>query len=712
MLRLILIFSFLFLLYYQSSGQTVFNGQIKDAVGNPIIGANVYLSGTYDGSTSDMEGHYHFSSSAFMDSAVLVISYVGFETQEIAIIIDTDTITNEVRLKELVNELNELVITAGSFEASDEKKAVLLKSLDIALTAGATADIAGALNTLPGTQRVGEEGQLFVRGGAAYETKTFIDGLLVLKPFNSTLPDLPTRNRFSPFLFKGTMFSTGGYSAEYGQALSSALVLNTQDLAPQNLTSISLMSIGLGAGHTEVWDKSSLSVTADYTNLTPYVGLIPQNINWHKAPQGMNGQLIYRKLSGKNGIFKFQVQTSNSAFGLDYPKAENVLENARVDLSNNNTYVNSTYKNIFSEKWSIWIGTAFSHDVDQINERIGIRINDNALQSKVKLSFFANDDMTLRTGLTYWYDSYEQSMDFSPENKQSYFLADNYWANFYELDWKFSDKLMFRMGARAEYSSLVDEVNVAPRLSLAYKTAKHSQLSFAYGVFVQNPEKEFWIQNRNLNYERATHWIANYQWRKDKRTFRFELYQKDYLDLVVFTPNQVWNSSNNGDGYARGIDVFYRDQETFKNVDFWLSYSYLDTKRLQLDAPELAIPGFASRHNISVVYKQQLPAINTIMGMTYAYSSPRVYDDPNGLAFNENRTKAFQDLSFNFSFLTRVFDNFSVLYVSVNNLLGFEQTFGRRYSDTPDQNGQFSSVAIQTPANQFVFTGLFISIGQ
>ena len=102
-----------------------------------------------------------------------------------------------------------VVITAGAFEASDEKKAVILNSIDIVTTAGATADIAGALNTLPGTQAVGEEGRLFVRGGAAYETRTFIDGLFVQNPYNASVPNLPARGRFSPFLFKGTSFSTG-----------------------------------------------------------------------------------------------------------------------------------------------------------------------------------------------------------------------------------------------------------------------------------------------------------------------------------------------------------------------------------------------------------------------------------------------------------------------------------------------------------------------
>lgn len=72
---------------------------------------------------------------------------------------------------------------------------------------------------------VSEDGRLFVRGGQAGETQVFIDGLRVFQPFNATANNIPTRGRFSPFLFKGITFSTGGYSAEYGQALSSVLLL-------------------------------------------------------------------------------------------------------------------------------------------------------------------------------------------------------------------------------------------------------------------------------------------------------------------------------------------------------------------------------------------------------------------------------------------------------------------------------------------------------
>ncbi|MEI2421899.1 TonB-dependent receptor plug domain-containing protein, partial [Arthrospira platensis SPKY2] len=102
---------------------------------------------------------------------------------------------------------------------------------------------------MPGAQIVGNDGRLFVRGGEANETQTFVDGLRVAQAFNPTANNIPTRSRFSPFLFNGISFSTGGYSAEYGEALSSVLTLNTIDEPTQNQTDISFMTVGLGVGN-------------------------------------------------------------------------------------------------------------------------------------------------------------------------------------------------------------------------------------------------------------------------------------------------------------------------------------------------------------------------------------------------------------------------------------------------------------------------------
>ena len=142
-----------------------------------------------------------------------------------------------------MSELKAVTVISGSFAAGDTKRAAtVLNSIDVATVGGGNADITAAVKTLPGAQQIGEQEGLFVRGGTGDETKQFIDGTLVNNPYYTSVPDLATRGRFSPFLFKGTVFSTGGYSALYGQALSSALILESIDLPERSAANLICVS--------------------------------------------------------------------------------------------------------------------------------------------------------------------------------------------------------------------------------------------------------------------------------------------------------------------------------------------------------------------------------------------------------------------------------------------------------------------------------------
>jgi hypothetical protein len=81
------------------------------------------------------------------------------------------------------------------------------------------------------------------------------------------------------------------------------LLLNTEDNPAQNKTEISLMTVGVGLGNTQKWNKSSLSVNASYINLAPYQAVIPQNIDWNRPFQSLSGETVYR-YNFNNGILK------------------------------------------------------------------------------------------------------------------------------------------------------------------------------------------------------------------------------------------------------------------------------------------------------------------------------------------------------------------------------------------------------------------------
>ena len=177
---------------------TTLRGRVLDERGQGLPGANAFLRGTYDGINTDSTGAFRFAITR-KDTATLAVSFVGYEPFSRNITLPA-TADITVTLREEANMLNTVVITAGSFEASDEKRMTMLKTMDIVTTAGAGADITAVVNLMPGAQRVGEQEGMFVRGGSAQESKVVIDGLIVQNPFFSSLPDVQQRGRFQPFM--------------------------------------------------------------------------------------------------------------------------------------------------------------------------------------------------------------------------------------------------------------------------------------------------------------------------------------------------------------------------------------------------------------------------------------------------------------------------------------------------------------------------------
>src|ERR1044072_2538132 len=239
----------------QLCSQTIIQGKLKDNKGKPIPGASISIKDSYDGTVADSLGNYKFSTTE-KGEQTLIATNIGYRSFEQKITIGSAPVVVDIMLKEELSELKAVTVISGSFAAGDTKRAAtVLDSLDVLTVGGGNADITAAVKTLPGAQQIGEQEGLFVRGGAGYETKQFIDCTLVNNPYFSSVPDIASRGRFSPTLFKGTVFSTGGYSALYGQALSSALILESIDLPERSTANVGLSVLSIGGGVQQLSKK-------------------------------------------------------------------------------------------------------------------------------------------------------------------------------------------------------------------------------------------------------------------------------------------------------------------------------------------------------------------------------------------------------------------------------------------------------------------------
>jgi len=706
------------------NAQTRLTGTVKDNRGHIIAGASVVVKGSYDGGVTDSTSHFSFKT---FEKGVqtIVATNIGYKPVEQTITIGKDTADLAFALKEEVNELKAVTVTAGSFEAGDRKRAAtVLSSLDVVTTGGANADITAVVKTLPGAQQVGEQEGLFVRGGAGYETKQFIDGTLVNNPYFSSVPDLAQRGRFSPFLFKGTVFSTGGYSALYGQALSSALILESVDIPERSEAQASISPIFLGAGLQEIAKdkKSSWGVNYGYTNLSIYYGIVKQKPDYFTVPAFHAGDANFRIKTKSGGIIKYYTTFAASQLGLRRPNIDDpTLKNA-FGLKNTNWYNNLSWRENLGHGWKMNLGLSYSTDHNDITNQIQNQNNARISTGLVWIDS-TNFNLTTRSDLSqikavfdkrlsgisvvrfggeYMY-SYNKSM----YNNYTGLLPDHFKALFSEADLYITNDLAAKIGVRFEQSSLIAKANMAPRISFAYKTGKGAQMSIAYGEFYQKPENTYLYATTRFGYSKATHYIINYIKNTTLQTFRIEAFYKKYNDLVKTFP--AYN--NDGTGYAKGIELYWRDKKTIKNLDYWISYSYLDTKRDYLNYPQQLQPSFAADHTASLVVKRFVTEWNTGFNFTYSYATGRPYYNlmQNGSKYviaDQGKTIDYNTLGFSMNYLTSLGKAYAVFVASVTNLLNSDLVYGYNYS-----HDGLRKESITPAAPQFFFLGIFLSWG-
>ncbi|MBS1668819.1 MAG: TonB-dependent receptor [Bacteroidetes bacterium] len=725
-------------LFVNTMGQTLISGNVKDGKGHPIAGASISLKDSYDGATADSTGAFYFTSTE-KGNQTLIVTNVGYHSFEQRIILKREEVKLNIILKEALSELKAVTITAGSFSAGDSKRGAVLSSIDVATTAGSNADITAALKTLPGAQQIGEQEGLFVRGGAGYEAKQYIDGTLVNNPYYTSVPDIAQRGRFSPFLFKGTVFSTGGYSALYGQALSSVVLLESIDLPEKSEidASISPLLVGLGTQQLAKNKKSSYGISYNYTNVGLYFNLVKQVPDYFKIPQFHSADANFRFKTKSGGIVKYYSTFGYSNLGLRRPDIDSIYLKNAFALSNHNWYNNLSWREYLPNGWKMNLGAGYSTNKDNIDQQLQnaanqpVQFSNAAFWMQVKNFTLVNrqDLSQIKSvfekklgGISYlrFGGEYQYAYNSALYNDSLHKFADNFKALFVESDIFITNDIAAKLGARFEHSSILNKADFAPRASLAYKTGKDAQVSVAYGIFYQKPENSQLFYTTNLGYTKASHYIINYQKMTKERTLRIEAYYKKYEDLVKTVPVafNYFTYNNNGDGYAKGLELFWRDKKTFKNFDYWISYSYLDTKRNFLNYTTDLMPSFAARHTASLVTKRFFTDIKCGFNLTYSYASGRPYYnfliDNTGKYVLSDRgmTKDYHSLNFSAEYVPSIgkknAKSFIVLFASMTNVLGYNAVYGYNY---PYSGNPYLKQAITPPAQRFYFIGCFVSWG-
>ncbi len=229
---LLLMILFAAVISYDAMAQRTITGKITDDAGEGLPGVNVVVKGTTTGTLTDIDGTYRLSAS---DDAVLVFSYVGFETQEVKVGAQT---TVDVAMGG-VTELEEVVVTA--LGVSREKRAVgySVQSVDPKNVSDAVEpNVVNALQgQIAGVQIQGTSGAL---GGSSRITVRGSNSFLGQNQPLFVVDGMPINN--DNYASSDQLRGFGGGDYDYGNAAS--------DINPQDIESISVLK---GAAATALY---------------------------------------------------------------------------------------------------------------------------------------------------------------------------------------------------------------------------------------------------------------------------------------------------------------------------------------------------------------------------------------------------------------------------------------------------------------------------
>ena len=216
-------------------------GSVIDADNQPIELALVRIAGTTTGTTTNLEGRYELKINS-SDSVLVVFSCLGYKNEEHLLKNPKGEIKLNVQLQKTSINLNEVVVTEFQKQQGTMQK---IKASDMQLMPNTSGGIEGMLATFAGVNSNNElSSQYSVRGGNFDENIVYINGIEIYRPLLVRSGQQEGMSVINPDLVSSISFSSGGFSAEYGDKMSS--VLDIQYKRPEALE-VSLSGSFLGA---------------------------------------------------------------------------------------------------------------------------------------------------------------------------------------------------------------------------------------------------------------------------------------------------------------------------------------------------------------------------------------------------------------------------------------------------------------------------------
>jgi len=211
---------------FASAQKGTLTGRVSDAqTGEPLPAANVLVKGTYYGAATDLRGNFTIPnvSPGIYTVEVTILGYTQVQQTGVKVAAG-QTVTLNFKLQPTVLALGQEVVVVGkkplfNIEETSSRRALSGEELANQVV----YDVRDVVATQVGVVRTDNE--IHIRGGRSYENAYLIDGVSVQDPLSGTGFGL----RLSTEAIQEVEVITGGFNAEYGQAMSGVVSVTTRE---------------------------------------------------------------------------------------------------------------------------------------------------------------------------------------------------------------------------------------------------------------------------------------------------------------------------------------------------------------------------------------------------------------------------------------------------------------------------------------------------
>jgi vitamin B12 transporter len=540
----------------------------------------------------------------------------------------------------LVYTLEPIVVEASGYSMEDPRTATRLTKLDVYTLPGGTADVMQTFRAMPGVTQVTDGSDLYVRGGDPAEAPIYVDGARLFNPGKFETLNGSVFGVLDPSTLRRAYFSSGGFSARYGNALSGIVDIETEGRPAERRLRVgaNLTSLGLTTWQP-LGDRAGLWSTGMLTNTGALLALHGRGDDYPTSPsafQAMTG-LVYEPRKGVTVKASALTESDETtvrvrALGYEGPftsAATSRLATASLRLVNDAGTASLRLSGGASLRES---GFAFGVlDRDATDRGLTARLDGELDRGRVQLragleaaALAAERDGRVPAG--------EELVPGSPALVLDEATRDaRHLGGYGEVEARVTRRLALIAGLRADALPGEDGVTVDPRLAAAYRlddwTLRLGGGLFSQGRWRGRPDVPDAGAPNGVPL-RARHLVAGVQ-REGAVAVRAEVYLKDYDD---YEPDPDGIGPVVVDGRARGLDLLVEWAGT-DVVSGWLTWSLLDAT-LELADGTTTPSSYDVTHTLTAVTKLALGDAWEL-GLTARYATGRPYTPVLGAAAPE-----------------------------------------------------------------------------